>query len=95
MTRGEETAFKRRFGFDVAGPLIPFGAHVEYLPITEEDKARRHQFGSKMLQGIFLGYEQQSGGGWSKDLLVADWDAIENAEHVSDIHPKRFKEKEI
>ena len=27
--------------------------------------------------------------------MVADWDAIENAEHVSDIHPKRFKEKEI
>ena len=49
---GEETAFKRRFGYDFAGPLIPFGAHVEYLPITEEDKARCHQFGSKMLKGI-------------------------------------------
>ena len=52
---GEETAYKRRFGFDFAGPLIHFGAHVECLPTTEEDKARCHQLGSKMLQGIFLG----------------------------------------
>ena len=42
-----------------------------------------------------LGCQQKSGGGWGKDLLVADWDAIENAEHVSDIYPKRFKHKEI
>ena len=69
---GEETAYKRRFGYDFAGPLIPFGAHVEFLPSSKEDKARCHQFGSKMLQGIFVGYKQNSGGGWDKDLLVAD-----------------------
>lgn len=74
---GEETTYKRRFGYDFAGPLIPFGAHVEYLPITEEDKARCHQFGSKMLAGIFLGYEQQSVGGWRGGLLVADCGQIE------------------
>ena len=85
----DETAYKRRFGVDFAGPLIPFGAHVEYLPKSQTDKARVHEFGSKMLQGIFAGYQQGSGGSWSKDVLVADWDNIENAEHVSEIHVKR------
>ena len=68
----DETAYKRRFGVDFAGPLIPFGAHVEYLPKSQTDKARVHEFGSKMLQGIFVGYHQGSGGSWSKDVLVAD-----------------------
>ena len=38
-----------------------------------------------MLSGIFLGYEQQAGGGWSGNLLLADWDDIENAEAACDI----------
>ena len=91
----DETAYKRRFGLDFAGPLIPFGAHVEYLPKSQIDKARVHEFGSKMLQGIFVGYHQGSGGGWSRDIVVADWDHIENAEQVSDIHVKRVHHKEI
>ena len=49
-----------------------------------------------MLQGIFVGYKQKSGGGWdNKDLWVADWDQIVNAEHVTDIHPKRCHYKEV
>ena len=65
----EETAYKRRFGYDFDGPLIPFGAHVAFLPSSKGDKARCHQFGSKMLQGIFVGYKQKSGGGLdNKDL---------------------------
>ena len=27
--------------------------------------------------------------------MVADWDTIENAEHVSDVYPKRFQQKEL
>ena len=27
--------------------------------------------------------------------MVADWDKIENAEHVSEIHPKVFKAAEV
>ena len=49
-----------------------------------------------MLQGIFVGYKQRFGGGWdNKDLWVAYWDQTENAEHVSDIHPKRFHYKAV
>ena len=38
------------------GPIIPFGAPVEYLPNSERDKARIHQFGEKVLPGILKGY---------------------------------------
>ena len=65
------------------------------MPITPQDKARLPQSGSKVLSGIFLGYEEQEGGGWSGDLLILDWEEIENAEHISDIHIKRFKAAEI
>jgi hypothetical protein len=54
-----------------------------------------HQFGSKVLSGIFVGYDQQAGGGWSGDLLVVDWDQVEIAEHFNDIYIKRFKAAEV
>ena len=38
------------------GPVIPFGAVVEYHPISAKDTARVHQFGPKVLPSIFLGY---------------------------------------
>ena len=37
------------------GPVIPFGAMVEYHPISAKDQSRLHQFGPKVLPGIFLG----------------------------------------
>ena len=38
------------------GPIIPFGAMVEYHPISAKDRSRLHQVGPKVLPGIFLGY---------------------------------------
>ena len=42
-----------------------------------------------------MGYSQQAGGGWTGDLLVADWQQIADAEMFSDISIKRFKADEI
>ena len=89
------TAYMNRFGSDFSGPLIPFGAEVTYLPITHQDKSKQHAFGSKMRRGIFLGYVQHAGGGWSGDLLVADWEEIASAQSFSEIHLKRFKHEEV
>ena len=89
------TAFKNRFGSDFSGPLIPFGAEVTYLPITQKDKGKSHAFGSKVLAGIFLGYSQQAGGGWSGDLLIADWEEVASAQAFTDIHVKRLKAQEV
>ena len=52
-----KTPFERRFGEPVNGPVIPFGAMVEYHPISAKDRSGVHQFGPKVLPGKFLGYE--------------------------------------
>ena len=46
----------RRFGQPFKGPIIPFGSLVEYHPTTAKDQSRIHQFGKKVLPGLFLGY---------------------------------------
>ena len=51
-----KTPYEWRFGMPFNGPVIPFGAMVEYHPISAKDISRLHQFGPKVLPGIFLGY---------------------------------------
>ena len=57
-----KTPFERRFGTPFNGPVIPFGAMAEYHPISAKDISRVHQFGPKVLPGIFLGYVLYAGG---------------------------------
>ena len=56
------TPYERRFGQPFKGPIIPFGSLVEYHPITAKDQSRIHQFGKKVLPGLFLGYALYAGG---------------------------------
>ena len=51
-----KTPCERRFGQPFKGPIIPFGSLVEYHPIIAKDQSRIHQFGKKVLPGLFLGY---------------------------------------
>ena len=51
-----KTPYERRFGQPFKGPIIPFGSFVEYHHITAKDQSRIHQFGKKVLPGLFLGY---------------------------------------
>ena len=89
------TAYERRFGVKFDGPILPFGCEVTFQPSYKGDIARLHKYGSKVLSGIFMGYSQQAGGTWSGDLLIADWEELEKADHVSEITMKRFKAKEV
>ena len=57
-----KTAYERRFGVPFKGPIIPFGSLVEYCPISAKDQLRIHQFGKKVLPGLFLGYALYAGG---------------------------------
>ena len=50
-----KTPYERRFGELFKGPIIPFGSLVEYYPISAKDQSRIHQFGKKVLLGLFLG----------------------------------------
>ena len=55
LTDGK-TQCERRFGIPFNGTVIAFGAMVEYHPISVKDLSRLHQFGKKVLLGIFLGH---------------------------------------
>ena len=68
---------------------------IEYKQSQQSDSLLLLQFGKKMLSGIFIGYVQQAGGGWTGDLYIADWQQIEQAEYSTDIHIKRFKAEEV
>ena len=72
-----KTPYERRFGQPFNGPIIPFGSLVEYHPITEKDQSRIHQFGKKVLPGLFLGYALYAGRIWKDDVLVADLEELE------------------
>ena len=43
-------------GNHLKGPIIPFGSLVEYYPFAAKDQSGIHQFGKKVLPGLFLGY---------------------------------------
>ena len=64
----EKIAYERRWGHAFTGPIIPFGASVDFLPASKEDRAAAHAMGAKTIPGIFAGYHQKVGGQWSGDL---------------------------
>ena len=67
---------------------------VEYHPITAKDQSRIHQFGKKVLPGLFLGYALYAEGIWKGDVLVADLEELETMD-VSEIYSKRLNAKEV
>ena len=89
-----KTLFERRFGQPFEGPIIPFGSLVEYYPTTAKDQPRIHQFGKKVLPGLFLRYALYAGGIWKGDVLVADLEELETMD-ASEICSKRLNAKEV
>ena len=84
-----KTPYERRFGQPFEGPVIPFGSLVEYHPITAKDQSKIHQFGKKVLPGLFLGYALYAGGIWKGDVLIADLEELETMD-ASEIYSKRL-----
>ena len=62
LLSGGKTLYERRFGKPFKGPIIPFGSLVEHYPISAKKQSRIHQFGKKVLLGLFLGYVLYAGG---------------------------------
>ena len=81
-------------GSHFEGPIIPFGSLVEYYPLTVKDQSRIHQFGKKVLSGLFLGYALYAGGIWKGDVLIADLEELETMD-ASEIYSKRLNAKEV
>ena len=67
---------------------------VEYYPITAKDHSRTHQFGKKVLPGLFLGYALYAGGTWKGDVLIADLEELGTMD-ASAIYSKRLNAKEV
>ena len=89
-----KTPYDRRFGMPFSGPVIPFGVTVEYHPISAKDLSRLHQFGPKVLPGLFLGYASNAGRIWKGDFPVADIEEVEGMD-ASEIHARRFNAREV
>ena len=90
-----KTPHERRFGMPFNGPAIPFGAMVEYHPISAKDQSRLHEFGSRVLPGIFLGYALYAGRGiWKGDIVVANIEELEEMD-ASELHARRLNAKEV
>ena len=83
-----KTPYERRFGQPFKGPIIPFGS-----PITAKDQSRIHQFGKKVLPGLF-GYALYAEGIWKGDVLIADLEELETMD-ASEIYSKRLNAKEV
>ena len=82
------------FGQPFKGAIIPFASLVEYHPITAKDQSRIHQFGKKVLPGLFLGYALYAGRIWKGDVLIADPEELETMD-ASEIYSKRLNAKEV
>ena len=55
------------------GPIIPFGPLVEYYPTSAKDQSRIHQFGKKVLPGLFLGYALYAVRIWKGSQTLRSW----------------------
>ena len=71
------------------GPVIPFGAMVEYHPNSAKDLSRLRHFGPKVLPGIFLGYVLYAGGSWKGDIQELE------VMDASELHARRLNAKEV
>ena len=89
-----KTPFERRFGQPFKRPVIPFASVVEYHPISSKDQSRIHQFGTKVLPGLFLGYPFFEVGIWKGDVLITELQELETMD-ASEIYSKRLNAKEV
>ena len=67
---------------------------VEYHPISAKDLSRLHQFGAKVLPGVFLGYVLYAGEIWKGDIVVADIEELEQMD-ASELYTRRLNAKEV
>ena len=86
--------YERRFGKPFKGPIIPVGSLVDYYPTSAKDQSRIHQFGKKVLPGLFLGYALYAERIWKGDILVANIEELETMD-ASEIYLKRLNAKEV
>ena len=89
-----KTPCERLVAIPFDGPVIFFGATVEYHPVSAKDLSKLHPFNPKVLPGMFLGHALHAEGVWEGDILVADIEELEQMD-ASEIHARRLNAKEV
>ena len=87
------TAYEKRYGVPVAGPIIPFGAGIRYKPSRPKEVYDLKW--TKVKRGLFVGYVLNAGGGWTGDVDVLDAVELTNAQLHSEVYCRRIHHKEI
>ena len=67
---------------------------VEYHRNSAKDQSFLHQFGTKVLPGIFLGSALHAGRIWKGDIMVADIEELEEMD-ASELYARRLNAKEV
>ena len=88
-----ETLEGCRINSPVEEAVVPFRARVKFYPNSAQDSGGVHQFGTKVLPGIFVGYALSAGRRWTGDPLTIDTEELK-AMPPSEIHGKN-KSKEL
>ena len=63
-------------------------------PISAEDLSRLHQFGPKVMPGIFLGYALYAEWIWKGDIMVTYIEELEEMD-ASELHARRLNAKDV
>ena len=70
-----KTAHEEYFGKPIRGPIIKFGAAVEYSPSCLEEQGWLYELG-KAVSGIFASSSWQSGCFWNGDCYIIEKGSI-------------------
>ena len=72
----------------------PVWGNGQYHPISAKDQSRLHQFGPKVLPGVFLGYVLYAGRIWKGDIMVADTEELQQMETHLNSTPEGSMERQ-
>ena len=90
-----QTPYKKRVGEPFKRPIIPFGAMIEYYPVSAREQSRLHQFGKKVLPGIFLGYEPHRGGNLERRHYECGYRGIGKDGRIRNLSVENQRERSI
>lgn len=57
-SKGWVNAIRNALWKRLDGPVVPFGAHMEYLSISDQDKSKTHKYGDKRSLAILWAITQ-------------------------------------
>ena len=95
LISNRKTSHERRFEEQIGGPSIPFGAKVEYHPISLQDQAKVPSVRDENILRHLYGLRSKcEGRSWKGDLLVADVEGSQGND-ASDVYLRRVTTKEV